>query len=73
MTSPAPATPAFAVWLFDCPCCGQSNTYPQDVTEGYCSLCHWQTGDPQLGPWHMERPCRWRYSSTPHTLARPGL
>lgn len=68
---PVPAAPSGP--LFICPCCGQFTTHPQDVAETYCPLCHWQTGDPELGSWHMSQPCRWRNHPAPHALTLPGL
>lgn len=43
--------------MFSCPCCGAVSAHPQDVAEGYCGLCHWYTGDPELGQVHLAAPC----------------
>jgi hypothetical protein len=45
---------------FTCPCCGQVNRHPDDIANRYCGVCHWQTGDPVLGPPHTEMPCEAR-------------
>jgi hypothetical protein len=50
--------------VFVCPCCGQWSAHPEDVREGYCGRCHWQTGDPELGPAHMAGPCTMRDNQT---------
>ena len=34
---------------------------PNDAEQGgYCGACHWFTGDPVLGPPHLEAPCEAR-------------
>lgn len=38
---------------FTCPCCGATPSHPADVEQGYCSACHWWTGDRELGPQHL--------------------
>ena len=45
---------------FTCPCCGAVSRNPNDLEQGYCGRCHWWTGDPALGPPHLEEPCEWR-------------
>ncbi len=45
---------------FRCPCCGAVSHHPQDVEHGYCARCHWWTGDPELGPPHIEAACEAR-------------
>jgi hypothetical protein len=45
---------------FTCPCCKKISHNPGDAENGYCAACHWWTGDPVLGPPHLERPCRQR-------------
>ena len=45
---------------FTCPCCGKVSHNPNDLEQGYCGLCHWWTGDPVLGPPHLEGPCEAR-------------
>jgi hypothetical protein len=42
---------------FTCPCCGVQSSHPADVRHGYCFRCHWWTGDPELGPPHLDGPC----------------
>jgi hypothetical protein len=42
---------------FTCPCCGAVMRQPADIEEDYCGLCHWPTGDPELGPPHMAGEC----------------
>jgi len=42
---------------FRCPCCGMVSHNPNDIEQGYCGACHWWTGDPALGPPHLEAPC----------------
>lgn len=60
---------------FACPCCGAVSHHPQDAEQGYCSACHWWTGDPQLGPPHMAAACSAREKRTarmsyPHQVTR---
>jgi hypothetical protein len=54
-----------AAGSFTCPCCGIVSHHPMDVEQGYCGLCHWWTGDPALGPPHLEAECEARRSRTP--------
>jgi hypothetical protein len=42
---------------FTCPCCGAVSRHPKDVEQKYCGRCHWWTGDPELGPAHLDEPC----------------
>lgn len=42
---------------FTCPCCGAVSYHPDDVRHGWCGRCHAFTGDPLLGPPHLEGPC----------------
>jgi hypothetical protein len=42
---------------FECPCCNAVSHAPQNIVQGYCGRCHWWTGDPLLGPSHLESPC----------------
>lgn len=42
---------------FACPCCGAVSFHPADIGHGYCGRCHWRTGDPLLGPPHLDGPC----------------
>jgi hypothetical protein len=42
---------------FTCPCCGKETSHPTDIDQRYCGLCHWWTGDPDLGPPHLAAPC----------------
>jgi hypothetical protein len=46
--------------MFSCPCCGAVSPHPQDVEHGYCPVCHWWTGDPELGPAHLAAGCEAR-------------
>lgn len=45
---------------FRCPCCGMVSHNPNDIEFNYCGKCHWWTGDPVLGPPHLEVPCEAR-------------
>jgi ribosomal protein S27AE len=45
---------------FTCPCCGTVARLADDIENGYCGRCHWQTGDPELGPLHLACPHRIR-------------
>jgi hypothetical protein len=47
---------------FSCPCCGMVSHNIIDAGHGYCAACHWWTGDPVLGPPHLEGPCPLRKS-----------
>lgn len=53
---------------FTCPCCGTVSRHPQDVEHRYCPACHWWTGDPALGPPHLEAPCTARDNKEGLTL-----
>lgn len=52
MTAAQDAPPSFT-----CPCCGAVSYSPDDIDGSYCGRCHWQTGDPLLGPPHLAGPC----------------
>lgn len=43
MTSPVDEVPTFI-----CPACDKLHRRPEDVTNRYCAVCHWPTGDPLL-------------------------
>jgi len=32
-----------------CPRCGLVSYHPEDIRQGYCSVCRWWTSDPTLG------------------------
>jgi hypothetical protein len=42
---------------FTCPCCETESYSPEGIAEGFCARCSWWTGDPVLGPPHLEDPC----------------
>jgi hypothetical protein len=42
---------------FTCPCCGAVSYNATDREQNFCGACHWWTGDPALGPPHLEEPC----------------
>ena len=42
---------------FECPCCLRTSEHPVDEAQSYCGACHWWTGDPLLGPAHLEAEC----------------
>jgi hypothetical protein len=52
--APGPLPPAA---VFTCPCCDAVSPNPDDIDQGYCGRCHAFTGDPLLGPPHLEGPC----------------
>jgi hypothetical protein len=39
---------------FVCPACDREHRHPDDVSNRYCAVCHWPTGDPLLGPLRPE-------------------
>jgi hypothetical protein len=45
---------------FKCPCCGMVSHNPLDAGNGQCGQCCWYTGDPVLGPFHLQEPCQFR-------------
>jgi hypothetical protein len=47
---------------FACPCCGAVSPNELDIAHRYCPACHWWTGDPELGPPHLEDECAARES-----------
>lgn len=47
---------------FTCPCCGATSYNPTDIEQGFCGACHTWTGDPALGPAHLEGECTARES-----------
>jgi hypothetical protein len=55
---------------FACPCCGATSPSPSDIEQRYCPACHWWTGDPALGPPHVEGPCAVREARKAATEAR---
>lgn len=54
---------------FTCPCCGAVSPQAEDIANGYCGMCHWQTGDPLLGPYHMEAECAARTAARQRLVA----
>jgi hypothetical protein len=44
-----------AAGQFICPACGCGTPNANDIANSYCPCCHWQTGDPLLGP-HQPNP-----------------
>jgi hypothetical protein len=60
ITGATPSCPCCGGMAFSCPCCGMVSHSETDAIQGYCGRCAWWTGDPLLGPPHLEKQCRAR-------------
>jgi hypothetical protein len=55
-----------AAMTFTCPACTRRSSHPRDISDRYCSLCHWWTGDQALASARPDLFSRYGRPTPPH-------